>query len=129
SSGNAPDFLMPANVTTPRPFPECDATCLSGEERLYWFASPRNLPVYVEDGSFVKLRELSLSFDVPASLLRGRASSAQLQLSARNLKTWTDYTGLDPEVSNFGNVPAGRNQDVTPFPPSRTFSLGLNLVF
>jgi hypothetical protein len=35
------------------------------------------------------------------------------------LKTWTRYSGLDPEVSNFGNQNLGRFQDVTPFPPSR----------
>jgi outer membrane receptor protein involved in Fe transport len=126
-AGTSPDQAMPAGVTTPRPWPECDANCLSGDERLYWFA--RRFPVYVEDGGFLKLRELSLSYDVPTRLLGRRVSSAQLQLSGRNLKTWTKYSGYDPEVSNFGNVAAGRNQDVTPFPPSRTFWLGLNLVF
>jgi TonB-dependent starch-binding outer membrane protein SusC len=122
------DFLKPAGVTTPRPFTGC-GSCLSGEERNFWFGSPNNLPVYIEDASFVKLRELSLSYDVPRGVLGRRVSSAQLQLSARNLKSWDNYSGYDPEVSNFGNVAAGRNQDVTPFPPSRTFWLGLNLVF
>ena len=126
-AGTSPDQAMPAGVTTPRPWPECDANCLSGDERLYWFA--QRYPVYVEDGGFLKLREVSLAYDVPTRLLGRRVSSAQLQLSGRNLKTWTNYSGYDPEVSNFGNVAAGRNQDVTPFPPSRTFWLGLNLVF
>jgi len=128
SAATAPDYAMPAGVTAPRPWTGCPS-CLSGEERLYWFNSPNNYPVYVEDGSFVKLRELSLSYDVPTNLVGRRVSSAQLQLSARNLKTWDNYSGYDPEVSNFGNVAAGRNQDVTPFPPSRTFWLGINLVF
>jgi hypothetical protein len=128
SAATAPDYAMPAGVTTPRPWTGCPS-CLSGEERLYWFNSPNNYPVYVEDGSFVKLRELSLSYDVPTRLVGRRVSSAQLQLSARNLKSWDNYSGYDPEVSNFGNVAAGRNQDVTPFPPSRTFWLGINLVF
>lgn len=126
-AGTSPDQEMPAGVTEPRPWPECDANCLSGDERLYWFS--KRMPVYVEDGGFLKLREVSLSYDVPTRLLGRRVSSAQLQLSGRNLKTWTNYSGYDPEVSNFGNVAAGRNQDVTPFPPSRTFWLGLNLVF
>jgi TonB-linked SusC/RagA family outer membrane protein len=126
-AGTSPDQAMPAGVTTPRQWPQCDANCLSGDERLYWFA--KRYPVYIEDGSFLKLRELSLSYDVPNSLLGRRITSAQLQLSGRNLKTWTNYSGYDPEVSNFGNVAAGRNQDVTPFPPSRTFWLGINLVF
>lgn len=126
-AGTSPDQEMPAGVTTPRPWPECDANCLSGDERLYWFA--QRMPVYVEDGGFLKLREVSLAYDIPTRLLGRRVSSAQLQLSGRNLKTWTNYSGYDPEVSNFGNVAAGRNQDVTPFPPSRTFWVGINLVF
>ncbi|MEO8576449.1 MAG: hypothetical protein ABI556_07110, partial [Gemmatimonadales bacterium] len=54
---------------------------------------------------------------------------AQLSVSGRNLLTFTDYTGLDPEVSNFGNQPIARNIDVAPFPPSRSFWLTLNLGF
>jgi hypothetical protein len=126
-AGTAPDQAMPAGVTEPREWPACDANCLSGDERNYWFGL--GYPVYVEDASFLKLRELSLSYDIPSNVLGRRVTSAQLQLSGRNLVTWTKYSGYDPEVSNFGNVAAGRNQDVTPFPPSRTFWLGINLVF
>ncbi len=88
---------------------------------------------YIEDASYVKLREVSLSYALPNSLLsrvgNGRVRSARLTFSGRNLVTWTDYSGLDPEVSNFGNRAVGRNQDVTPFPPSRSFWLGLDLGF
>jgi TonB-linked SusC/RagA family outer membrane protein len=80
--------------------------------------------VYLEDAGFVKIREITLSYTVPQSfansLLRG-ARDVRLEVSGRNLKTWTKYTGLDPEVSNFGNVSVGRIQDVTPYPPSRSF--------
>jgi hypothetical protein len=89
--------------------------------------------VYIEDAGYVKLREVSLSYNLPDNLLSrlggGRVESARISLEGRNLKTWTDYTGLDPEVSNFGNRPVGRAIDVTPFPPSRTFWLGINLGF
>jgi TonB-linked SusC/RagA family outer membrane protein len=89
--------------------------------------------VYVENSGFVKLRELTLGYQLPAAmtskLFNGRASNARLELSGRNLKTWTKYTGLDPEVSNFGNQPLGRFQDVTPYPPSRTFFLTINTTF
>lgn len=87
---------------------------------------------YAEDGSYVKLREVSLSYGLPTSVLSrvGRGvSGARLTLSARNLKTWTNYTGLDPEVSNFGNRAVGRAIDVTPFPPSRSIWLGLDVTF
>ena len=89
--------------------------------------------VYVENSGFVKLRELTLGYQLPANLtsamFNGRASQARIELSGRNLKTWTKYTGLDPEVSNFGNQPLGRFQDVTPYPPSRTFFLTINTTF
>jgi hypothetical protein len=58
-----------------------------------------------------------------------RAQDLRLELSGRNLKTWTNYTGYDPEVSNFGNAPIGRTQDVTPYPPSRQFYVSLNATF
>jgi TonB-dependent starch-binding outer membrane protein SusC len=54
---------------------------------------------------------------------------ASISLSGRNLLTWTDYTGLDPEVSNFGTQQIARGVDVAPFPPSRSFWLTFNLGF
>lgn len=85
--------------------------------------------VFAEDASFVKIREISLSYSLPEALitrlLDGRARSIRLELSGRNLYTWTPYTGLDPEVSNFGSQNIGRFQDVTPFPPSRSFFFSL----
>ena len=101
-----------------------------GADRLARFGHKTS--IYVEDGSFMKLRELTLSYEVPRSVLSrvwGRASSANIALSGRNLLTFTDYTGLDPEVSNFGNQNIARNIDVAPFPPSRSFWFSVGLVF
>lgn len=90
-------------------------------------------PVYLEHASFAKLRELTLSYELPSqlmgSLFGGKASSARLEVSGRNLKTWTPYTGYDPEVSNFGNAAIGRIIDVTPYPPSRQFFVSVNATF
>ena len=69
---------------------------------------------------------------MPANILGrmpGGVKNASLSLSGRNLVTWTDYTGLDPEVSNFGNQQIARNVDVAPFPPSRSFWLTFNFGF
>jgi TonB-dependent starch-binding outer membrane protein SusC len=89
--------------------------------------------VWVENTGFVKIRELTLGYDLPrsltGSLFQGHAQAARLELSGRNLKTWTKYTGLDPEVSNFGNQALGRFQDVTPYPPSRQWYLTINTTF
>ena len=101
-----------------------------GANRLRLF--PKQTAMYVEDASFMKLREVTLSFEVPSTMLSrfGRGiRSAELSVSGRNLLTFTDYTGLDPEVSNFGNQPIGRNIDVGPFPPSRSFWFSVNLGF
>jgi hypothetical protein len=88
---------------------------------------------YVENAGFVKLREITLGYELPQTLTKtafgGRAQNVRLEVSGRNLKTWTNYTGLDPEVSNFGNQPLGRFQDVTPYPPSRTFYFSLSSSF
>jgi TonB-linked SusC/RagA family outer membrane protein len=101
-----------------------------GERRLAGFRKVSKN--YVESASFLKLREITISWDLPASavhsLLRG-GRYIRLSLSGRNLFTSTPYTGLDPEVSNFGNRPVGRNIDVAPFPPSRSFFFGVDLGF
>jgi TonB-linked SusC/RagA family outer membrane protein len=80
---------------------------------------------YLEPAGFVKLREISVSYTLPKMLMKnlfsGVASDVRLELSGRNLRTWTSYKGYDPEVSNFGNQNIGRFQDVTPYPPSRSF--------
>jgi len=55
---------------------------------------------FVEDGTFWKLREISLTAMAPASWARRLGvSDLALTLSGRNLGTWTDYTGFDPEIS------------------------------
>ncbi|MGZ8376364.1 MAG: TonB-dependent receptor plug domain-containing protein [Gemmatirosa sp.] len=77
---------------------------LTGEVPRGYFAARRGVfEEYVEKGDFVKLRELSVSYTIGAGLLRRvgarGAQGATLTLAGRNLKTWTDYTGWDPETN------------------------------
>jgi len=63
---------------------------------------------FIEDGSYVKLRELSLSYSFSQKLLSslpilGQGRSLKVALIGRNLKTWTNYSGFDPESSSNGN--------------------------
>jgi len=63
---------------------------------------------FIEDGSYVKLRELSVSYNFGQSLLSsmrflGQGRSVKVALIGRNLKTWTNYTGFDPEASSSGD--------------------------
>jgi TonB-linked SusC/RagA family outer membrane protein len=89
---------------------------------------------YVEPGTYLKLREVTLSYDLPdrwlASIPGVRITSARLQLSGRNLvNIYPNYLGLDPEVSNFGAQQVARGQEVTPYPPARSFFISLDLGF
>ena len=93
----------------------------------------KDMRPYVEDGSFVKLREVSLSYRVPDALVQrvmhGQLRTAGISFSGRNLFMKSGYSGVDPEVSNFGNQALNRNVDVAPFPPSRSFFLSFDLGF
>ena len=74
---------------------------------------------YLVDGSYTKIREVSLSWDVPRAMLtklRG-VDNMRLNLAGRNLFIISGYNGFDPEVNNGGNVVA-RFVDLAPFPPS-----------
>jgi TonB-linked SusC/RagA family outer membrane protein len=87
---------------------------------------------YIESGSFVKLREISLTYDLPAAALGSfgnLAKKVRFKVSARNLLTFSPYSGMDPEVSNFSNDPIDRNIDLAPFPPSRSFWTSVELGF
>ncbi len=62
----------------------------------------------VEDGSYVKLREVTLSYAVPSTLMgRFGITSMSVYATARNLKVWTDFSLGDPEGSNYGSGNAG----------------------
>ncbi|MGH7445335.1 MAG: TonB-dependent receptor domain-containing protein, partial [Longimicrobiales bacterium] len=105
-------------------------TLTLGERRIRGFGMETR--PYIEDASYVKLREVSVGYRIPQSVLDvlgGGIDDGSITLSGRNLLTFTDYTGLDPEVSNFGNQPIARNIDVAPFPPSRSFWLSLEVSF
>lgn len=102
-----------------------------GQQRLARFG-PGDASTYIDDGSFVKLRELTVAYDLPATMVDRWwpwARSVRFSLSGRDLLTFSDYEGLDPEVSNFGNQQIGRNVDTSPYPPSRSFWFSVDLGF
>jgi len=90
-----------------------------------------NAGVYIEDASFLKVREVTLSYNLPATFVSRipTVKTARLNISGRNLYAFTRYSGLDPEVSNFGNQAIARNIDVAPFPPSRSFWTSIDVGF
>lgn len=83
---------------------------------------------YFEDASFMKLREVAVTFIAPRSWTqRASMGEVSLTLSGRNLHTWTKYTGLDPEInftqSNFNSA------DFLSQPPVRYYTARVNINF
>ncbi|HEU4563740.1 MAG TPA: SusC/RagA family TonB-linked outer membrane protein [Gemmatimonadaceae bacterium] len=87
-----------------------------------------NSAQFIEDGSFVKLRELSIaySFDQPW-VKRVGLETIDLRLAGRNLHTWTDYSGLDPETNLGGAEWLTQGVDYFSSPLTRSFVLSLTL--
>ena len=85
---------------------------------------------YAEDGTYVKLREVSVTFDLAPNLARAvKAAGLAVTVSGRNLHTWTDYTGFDPEMNLFGQLTVERGNDFGTYPIPRQYSIGLRVTY
>jgi hypothetical protein len=84
---------------------------------------------FVEDGSFAKLREISLTYTLDQPFFKSLTgfSSADIRIAGRNLKTWTKYTGFDPEVNLGGAEFLTQGLDYFINPPTRSFVLSFSL--
>jgi TonB-linked SusC/RagA family outer membrane protein len=83
---------------------------------------------FVEDASFLRLKTVNLSYDLPKKVFAtSQISSVRLFLSANNLLTVTNYSGFDPEVSS--NNPLLRGFERFSYPRSTTVTMGLNIKF
>ncbi len=81
----------------------------------------------VDDGSFVKLRELSLSYSLPK--LIKKANNLTLTFAGRNLISWDNYNGFDPETNAGGNSDRLRGTDFGNVPIPRSYQLTLSASF
>jgi TonB-linked SusC/RagA family outer membrane protein len=85
---------------------------------------------YVEDASYARIQNITLGYRVPASLLsKVKVSNLRIYGSIQNLKTFTKYSGYDPEIGSFNNSIKLMNVDAGHYPNPRTFTLGANLQF
>ena len=85
---------------------------------------------YIESTTYTALRDLSLSYTLPSSVSdRLGFSYMRVGIAARNWWLKTDYTGLSPEVSQFGNEAIGGSVDTNPFPLSKSTYLTLSMGF
>ncbi|HUG26667.1 MAG TPA: SusC/RagA family TonB-linked outer membrane protein [Gemmatimonadales bacterium] len=87
---------------------------------------------YIEDATFLKLREVSVGVDIPRSVIGGMnlgIETMRVSLSGRNLWMSAKYSGLDPEVANFGAAAIRNNLDIGPYPPSRSVFFNIAVGF
>lgn len=123
---------------------------LDAERELLPYGDPRKLPPgylarrlslfgeYVEDGTFIKLREIAATYTVPfAAVKRIFPQGMEVTLAGRNLFVWTDYSGYDPEVNFFGqnagalgtSTAADRGFDFASYPIPRSFSISARIAY
>ncbi len=92
-----------------------------------------NARPFVEDASYVRLRELGLYYsfdsDVLESVFRGAVSSLKVGFSGNNLINIFDYNSYDPEVSNFGGNGLSTGVEVTPYPSSKRYMFQVSAQF
>ncbi|MEN0002761.1 MAG: TonB-dependent receptor [Bacteroidota bacterium] len=85
---------------------------------------------FIEDGTFIRLRNISLGYNFPKSWLQQiRIQNLRVYASAQNLVTWTDYTGYDPEVGSFNQNPLINGVENGRYPIARSYTFGLNVQF
>ena len=90
----------------------------------------RNSTYYIEDGSYLRVKSITLSYDVPALALRKMHLTRLMPyISFTNLLTWTGYKGRDPEVNQYGDSGTVQGLDWGTYPLSRSFVMGLKVEF
>lgn len=109
-------WQKPGDITN---MPRMSYDCTSGADEI----SSR----YLEDGSYLRIQEVTLSYRLPENLLAPlRIANAEIFVSGHNLKTFTDYSGYNPDVNSAGaTANIVMNTDYFAYPVARTFSIGI----
>ena len=83
---------------------------------------------FIEDGSFLRIKNLQIGYSLPDRIVEKMdIGKFRCYLSASNLLTWTNYTGLDPEIGSRGTLEIGIDRGF--YPVSRNFIAGVNVTF
>jgi len=129
SNVNLTTLLTDLNGTSP----DYDATGLdpegslgNGAYRLSQLGSSAS--VFVEDASYVRLREIGLYYNIPKSVFKD-VVGFRVGVSAYNALNFFTYNSYDPEVSNFGGQGLSSGVEVTPFPSSKRFNFHISASF
>ena len=85
--------------------------------------------IYIEDGDFVKIQNVTLGYDFKRLMPNIPLGQARLYVTAHNLFTFTDYSGMDPEVGYGNEQPFVSGIDLGFYPSPRSYMIGVNLKF
>ena len=84
----------------------------------------------VEDGSFLRLSNITLGYSLPTKWIKkAHISKARFYVTANNLHVWTKYSGFDPEVNTRRTTPLTPGVDYSAYPKARSFTFGTNITF
>ena len=125
-AGTSPDYMNPVTLAD-------GSSSFLGFERYNGALSGQSTN-YIQDASYMKLREVSLYYSFTKDQLGATMGKfvqrVKVGVSGNNLLLVTPYKGgFDPEVSNFGSRPVGGNQDLYAFPSARRMFVHLNFDF
>lgn len=101
---------------------------LTGMPKAGW--NMRNSTYFVEDGSYIRVKDISLSYDITGNWMK-KAGISRIQpyFTASNLITFTHYSGMDPEVNQWGSSGAVQGIDWGTYPHCKSYVFGINVEF
>lgn len=92
--------------------------------------SPTLSDRFIEDGSYLRLKNITLGYTLPLSLSHKiKIKNLRVYVAAQNLLTWTNYTGFDPEVNRNGQDALNSGFDYGGYPGTKTITGGLSVTF
>jgi len=83
----------------------------------------------IEDGSYLRLRNLQIGYTLPESVMGKAFSNARIFVSGQNLLTFTGYSGYDPEIGAYRGISAATGIDQSIYPNVRSYRLGVTIDF
>ena len=94
------------------------------------YISGRQTDRFLEDASFIRLKTISLTYSLPDTFIQNTFfDNLSIYIQANNILTFTEYSGLDPEVSAFGSSALLSGYDELTLPQSKSYSIGVNVGF
>jgi hypothetical protein len=98
----------------------------NGTENRNFYMSSR----WVEDGTYVRVQNVKLSYTLPSSITQKmRITRFQVYANVQNLATFTNYSGLDPQIGAFNQSSLQQNVDMGRYPSPRVYTMGVNIDF